>query len=88
MTHTEAEYGGRVQYGTGPNTIPMSTDGTKNWSYNTQGVAHYGMLWDFLQDVRFGAAGGAALVDNNLMYGADYFYHTWQIAETQSAKVK
>ena len=25
------------------------------------------------------------MIQNNLMFGADYFFHTWQIAETQSA---
>jgi hypothetical protein len=53
----------------------------------TDGVAHYGMLWDFLQDVRL-LPGGADMVDNHFMYGADYLFHTWQIAETQSPKVR
>jgi hypothetical protein len=76
--------GSNVQYSS---TFSPSTDGTKTWNYNTDGVAHYGMLWDFLQDVR-SLPGGAAAVDNNFMFGADYFFHTWQIAEAQSAKVK
>jgi hypothetical protein len=76
--------GSNVQYSS---AFPQSTDGTKTWNYNTDGVAHYGMLWDFLQDVR-SLPGGAAAVDNNFMFGADYFFHTWQIAETQGAKVK
>ena len=67
--------------------FPASKDGDKTWDYNRDGVAHYGMLWDFLVDVR-SLPGGAATVDNNLMYGADYFYHTWKIAETQAAGVR
>lgn len=65
-----------VQYN---NTFPQSRDGNKIWNYNTDGVAHYGMLWDFLQDAR--NLGGGAVVDNNLMWGADYFFHTWAKAE-------
>jgi hypothetical protein len=61
--------------------LPPSTDG--NWDYNKVGVAHYGMLWDFVQDVR-SLTGGSTIVDgaNGFMSGADYFYHTWQLAET------
>ena len=56
------------------------------WDYNVDGVAHYGMLPDFLQAVR-SLPGGANMIDNNLMYGADYFYETWRISEVQSTKV-
>ena len=73
-----------VQYN---GAFPASRDGSKTWNYNTDGVVHYGMLWDFLQDVRT-LPGGADIIDNNFMYGADYFFRTWQIAETQSRNVK
>jgi hypothetical protein len=70
-----------VQYSA---TFPASTDGNKTWDYNKDGVAHYGMLWDFIEDVRT-LPGGADIVDNSLMHGADYFWRTWQIAEQQSS---
>jgi hypothetical protein len=76
--------GSSIQYSSG---FPPSRGGTKTWDYNKEGVAHYGMLWEFLQDVR-SLAGGAAMVDNNFMFGADYLFHTWQIAEAKSAQVK
>jgi hypothetical protein len=59
----------------------MSTLGNKSWDYNTAGVAHYGMLADFLQDVQrnYGTNGGA--VYDNVMSGADYFLQTWKICE-------
>jgi hypothetical protein len=63
-------------------TFPASSDGTRTWNYNTEGVVHYGMLPDFLRDVA-SMPNGADLVNNNFMYGADYFYKTWQIAESK-----
>jgi microsomal dipeptidase-like Zn-dependent dipeptidase/uncharacterized protein YaeQ len=73
-----------VQY---TSAFPASSLGNKTWNYNTDGVAHYGMLADFLQDVRT-LPGGAAMLDNNLSYGADYFYHTWVKAESQATNVQ
>ena len=64
--------------------FPMSSIGSQSWDYNKFGVAHYGMLADFLQDLRNqrdtpqGAITGATLIDSNLMNGADYFLRTWQ----------
>lgn len=75
-----------VQY---TNSFPMSSLGTQSWNYNNPvfgGVAHYGMLPDFLADART-APNGADLIDNNLMYGAQYFYETWQMAEAQSTQL-
>jgi hypothetical protein len=66
--------------------IVRSTDHTKTWDYNVDGVAQYGMLWDFLMDVS-SLPNGANMVNNNLMYGADYFFRTWLIAATKSANV-
>lgn len=82
--HAFVSDGSSVQYGS---AFPPSTDETKTWNYNVDGVAHYGMLWDFLQDART-LPGGTDMVDNHFMSGADYFFHTWQIAEEKSASVK
>ena len=73
-----------------PPSLPISSFLTKSWDYNIEGFAHYGLLPDFLQDARnmppHGTTGvtGATLVDNGVMNGADYFYHTWKIAESRS----
>ena len=72
-----------VQYSA---AFPPSVDGNKAWNYVTDGVAHYGMLPDFLMDVASLPDGGQATVQN-IMSGADYFFHTWQIAEAKSAAV-
>jgi len=73
-----------VQYSA---AFPPSTDGNKTWNYITDGVAHYGMLPDFLMDVASMQNIGGPAVVQNIMSGADYFFHTWQISEAKSAAV-
>ena len=75
-------------------SFPKSSLGSTSWDYNSTGVAHYGMLADFLQDVKNvpsqsspGALSGANVLDN-LMRGADYFYETWKRCETQKVNVQ
>jgi microsomal dipeptidase-like Zn-dependent dipeptidase len=72
-----------VQYSS---AFPASRDGNKTWDLRWDGVAHFGMLPDFLQDVK-SLPGGATMIAS-FMTGADYFYHTWQIAETKSTTVR
>jgi len=60
-------------------------DGPKTWNYKSDGVAHYGMLPEFLQDV--GSLQGGAAVVANAMTGAEYFYQTWHKAELQRTLV-
>ena len=71
--------------------MSRSTQGTRTWDYNTDGVAHYGMFADFLRDVRTLPANatmnGRQIVDDQMMYGADYFYRMWLKADTQKARV-
>jgi hypothetical protein len=61
------------------------------WDYNFDGVAHYGMFVDFLRDVRTLPASatmtGREIVDDQMMYGADYFYRMWLKADAQKARV-
>jgi microsomal dipeptidase-like Zn-dependent dipeptidase len=81
--------GSAVQYSA---NFPISQTGSQTWDYNSKGVAHYGMLADYLQDMRSlpaetGEYSGAVTVDQGVMLGADYFWHMWQKAEQQSAHV-
>jgi hypothetical protein len=83
--------GSQIAYST---AFPMSTLGSRSWNYNTDGVAHYGMLPEFIQDARtqptsFGTAGtlGVSMVDGHLNFGADYFYKTWIACEQAAGKV-
>jgi microsomal dipeptidase-like Zn-dependent dipeptidase len=88
----------RVVYG---DSIPQSKSGTKSWDYNTEGVAHYGMMWDFVRDLRNapsngyrdanGAATGVAgpdLVDKHLFRSANYFWGMWQRVEAKKGGVQ
>jgi microsomal dipeptidase-like Zn-dependent dipeptidase len=90
--------GNRIKYDA---SFPISTSITKSWDYNTEGVAHYGMLADFVRDVKnapsngYMAAGGvplgvvgAELVDHHLMRSADYFWRMWERIEARKVNVQ
>ncbi|MBA2685894.1 MAG: membrane dipeptidase [Gemmatimonadaceae bacterium] len=80
-------------------SFAKSTSGAKSWDYNTEGVAHYGMMSDFVQDLRNakangyrnaqGALGidGAELVDRHLFRSANYFWEMWALAESKEGGV-
>jgi TPR repeat protein len=70
--------------------FPMSTLGGRTWNYNDPavGVAHYGMLAEFLADARLSTAvDGKDMVDNHVYQGADYFYQTWVRCEQLSGHI-
>ena len=75
----------------GVTPLDKSRTGTREWDYNLDGVAHYGMFADFLRDVRTLPASatmnGRQIVDDQMMYGADYFYRSWLKADTQKIRV-
>jgi microsomal dipeptidase-like Zn-dependent dipeptidase len=60
--------------------LPFSQDGTKTWDYNHDGVAHYGLLPEFLLDVGSLQNGGSGVV-TQMFGGAQYIFQTWYIAE-------
>jgi microsomal dipeptidase-like Zn-dependent dipeptidase len=84
-----------------PNSLPPSRLGNKQWDYISDGVAHYGLLPEFIRDVSatpraaiaVNTAGqpynvtGAELVDQHLLLGAEYFYRMWERCEAQKGKV-
>lgn len=89
--------GDRVKYG----AFAKSTTGSKSWDYNTEGVAHYGMMADFVVDLRTAASNeytgaegiplgvsGAELVDNHLNRSANYFWQMWVLAEARKGNVQ
>jgi uncharacterized repeat protein (TIGR01451 family) len=75
----------------GVSPLSRSSTGNRIWDYNVDGVAHYGMFVDFLRDVRTLPASptmtGRQIVDDQMMYGAEYFYRMWLKADAQKARV-
>src|SRR5262249_28679549 len=71
--------GSSVKYGTPAFPLPMSKEGNMMWDYNVVGVAHYGLIPDFLQDVASLPGGPDAIRD--LYKGAQYLYDTWRMSE-------
>ncbi len=68
----------------------MSMTGTKSWDYNVVGVAHFGMLPDFLRDVQTFPPPNPNLgkiVNVNVRQGAEYFYRMWKKCEDQKGNV-
>jgi hypothetical protein len=85
-----SEYHSPISYN---NSFRKSTLGNHTWDYNNDGVAHYGMLADFMQAVSTmpqhgNLPDGKNLVNDQLMNGAQYFFETWKIAEQQSGHIK
>lgn len=70
-------------YGTSAFSLQMSTNGSKSWNYDVTGVAHYGMLPDFLQDVSTLPGGSNVIATMNA--GAQYFYETWRLATGEAS---
>ncbi|MBX3264792.1 MAG: membrane dipeptidase [Labilithrix sp.] len=76
--------GSRVVYDA---SFPKSRTGAKEWDYNVDGVAHYGMLSDYVRDIR-SAPNGNALVDDTFMSSAEVFADMWRRAEVQKDAVR
>jgi microsomal dipeptidase-like Zn-dependent dipeptidase len=63
--------------------FPKSTLQGASWDYNDAGVAHYGMLADFVKALP--AVDGGAGAVAGLMKSAQYFVDTWAKAEAYAA---
>ncbi|MBW2290713.1 MAG: hypothetical protein JRG94_00225 [Deltaproteobacteria bacterium] len=57
--------------------------GNKTWDYNKEGVAHYGLMPEFLMDVEAQPDGGKLIV-SKLFDGAEAFAAMWGRAESQA----
>jgi hypothetical protein len=57
-------------------------DGERDWDFNVDGMAHYGMLPDFLQDLKNVGLGPDQL--RPLFYSAEDYIRMWDRAETAS----
>lgn len=50
----------------------------RTWDMNTDGMAHYGLMPDWIEDLR--KVGGQEIVDD-LLGGAEAYLRTWGAAE-------
>ncbi|GAB3665898.1 hypothetical protein GCM10027589_30780 [Actinocorallia lasiicapitis] len=58
-------------------TLGKAHTGTRFWDFNTEGVAHYGLVPDWTKDLQ--AVGGPELIDD-LANGAEAYLQMWQRA--------
>jgi hypothetical protein len=77
-----------------PMPVSTTTAQVRQWDLKVDGVAQYGMMADFIRDISRGTTSngagydGTALVNNQLMKSADYFFHMWQKCESLKGKVR
>lgn len=68
----------------GGSVLDRQTTGQRTWDLNTDGAAHYGLVPDWLEDVRI--VGGQGVVDD-LFRGAESYLGTWGASERHKAGV-
>ncbi|MER8187179.1 discoidin domain-containing protein [Kitasatospora sp. NPDC094015] len=68
----------------GGSLIDRQTTGQRTWDINTDGAAHYGLVPDWIEDIR--QVGGQGVVDD-LFHGAESYLDTWGATEHHRAAV-
>ncbi|MFI9155240.1 discoidin domain-containing protein [Streptomyces sp. NPDC053367] len=68
----------------GGSLIDRQTTGQRTWDLNTDGAAHYGLVPDWIEDIRL--VGGQDVVDD-LFRGAESYLDTWGATEHHQAAV-
>ncbi|MEV8595989.1 discoidin domain-containing protein [Streptomyces sp. NPDC052012] len=68
----------------GGSVIDRQTTGERTWDLNTDGAAHYGLVPDWIEDIR--RVGGQDVVDD-LFRGAESYLDTWGASERHSSGV-
>ncbi|MFD9596604.1 discoidin domain-containing protein [Kitasatospora sp. NPDC059973] len=66
----------------GGSLVDRQTTGERTWDYNTDGAAHYGLVPDWLEEIRL--VGGQGVVDD-LFRGAESYLTTWGSTEQHRA---
>lgn len=64
--------------------FPQATTAGRTWDYTTEGVAHYGLMADFLKDVRE----RNPAVHDRLMKSAEYFALMWERCDRQKVTIR
>jgi microsomal dipeptidase-like Zn-dependent dipeptidase len=81
--------GSRVNYvelGSSNAPLTMAQTGPKRWNYNNEGVAHYGLLPDFLQDLK--NIGMSPQERSSFFTSAEYFAQMWEKSLIMSGNVR
>ncbi|MET9650936.1 discoidin domain-containing protein [Streptomyces sp. NPDC006460] len=68
----------------GGSVIDRQTTGQRTWDLNTDGASHYGLVPDWIEDVRL--VGGQGVVDD-MFRGAESYLDTWGGSEQHRAGV-
>ncbi|AKU18667.1 F5/8 type C domain protein [Luteipulveratus mongoliensis] len=68
----------------GGSTIDKQRTGERTWDINTDGVAHYGLIPDYVEDLRL--VGGQGIIDD-LARGPESYLRTWAGAESATPAV-
>ncbi|MEW2076264.1 discoidin domain-containing protein [Streptomyces sp. NPDC013433] len=68
----------------GGSVLDRQTTGERTWDLNTDGAAHYGLVPDWIEDIR--RVGGQHVVDD-LFRGAESYLDTWGASERHRAGV-
>ncbi len=68
----------------GGSLVDRPTTGSRTWDINTDGAAHYGLVPDWIEDIR--QVGGQDVVDD-LFKGAESYLTTWGASERHRAAV-
>ncbi|MFG2347627.1 galactose-binding domain-containing protein [Streptomyces phaeochromogenes] len=68
----------------GGSVIDKQTTGSRTWNLNTDGASHYGLVPDWIEDIRL--VGGQDVVDD-LFRGAESYLDTWGASEGHKAGV-
>ncbi|MEU3099362.1 discoidin domain-containing protein [Streptomyces sp. NPDC006967] len=68
----------------GGSVLDRQTTGERTWDLNTDGAAHYGLVPDWIEDIR--RVGGQDVVDD-LFRGAESYLDTWGASERHRAGV-
>ncbi|MGW4026199.1 discoidin domain-containing protein [Streptomyces sp. NPDC005009] len=66
----------------GGSVLDRQTTGERTWDLNTDGAAHYGLVPDWIEDIR--RVGGQHVVDD-LFKGAESYLDTWGASERHRA---
>jgi len=67
--------------------LPMGTTGPRQWDYRREGVAHYGLLPEFVRHVKQKAGANGVVFEQVLNTSAEDFAQMWEQAEARKGRI-